>query len=109
MTQNSPSRRELSLLRALLTRGGRKRSNCCRCEGVRAVEELLARRKDLVQFIVATQRGIDAMRCELPEVKLLSEEEFSQYSDTLNSQGIIAVAEIPESPDTPVAGDFILA
>ena len=35
------SRRESTLLKALLTRGGRRRSGCCRCEGVRAVKELL--------------------------------------------------------------------
>ena len=105
----SPSRRESSLLRALLTRGGRKRSGCCRCEGVRAVEELLDRRGDLVDFIVATQRGITAINRNLPNLRLLSEEEFSEYSDTLNSQGIIAVAKIPESPDKNVEGNFILA
>ena len=105
-----PSRRELSLLRALLTRGGRKRSNCCRCEGVRAVEELLLQRRELIEFIVATERGVGAMRCELPDLKIVSEEEFSQFSDTLNSQGIIAVAKIPEtSADTEISGDFILA
>ena len=105
----SPSRKESGLLRALLTRGGRKRSGCCRCEGVRAVEELLIRRGDLIEFIVATERGISAMNCELPKLRLLSEEEFAEYSDTLNSQGIIAVARIPESPQTPVSGNFILA
>ena len=109
MTIPSPSRRETSLLKALLTRGGRKRSGCCRCEGVRAVEELLDRRGDLIDFIVATERGISAMNRELPNLRLLSEEEFSEYSDTLNSQGIIAVARIPESPDTEVTGNFILA
>ena len=109
MTIPSPSRRELGLLRALLTRGGRKRSECCRCEGVRAVEELLERREDLIEFIAATQKAIDTINRKLPNLRLMSEEEFAGYSDTLNSQGIIAVARIPESPDVPVSGSFILA
>ena len=109
MSQLPPSRRELGLLRALLTRGGRKRSGCCRCEGVRAVEELLDRRADLIDFIVATPRAIDAINRELPELRIMTEEELAGYSDTLNSQGIIAVARIPESPDVKVTGNFILA
>ena len=109
MQNSSPSRRELGLLRALLTRGGRKRSCCCRCEGVRAVEELLDRRADLIDFIVATPRAINTINRDLPQLRLMSEDELSEYSDTLNSQGIIAVARIPESPDVPVSGNFILA
>ena len=109
MSLPSPSRRELGLLRALLTRGGRKRSCCCRCEGVRAVEELLDRRPELVEFIVATPKAMDIMNRELPDLRIMSDEELSEYSDTLNSQGIIAVAKIPEAPDAPVSGNFILA
>ena len=109
MSHPSPSRRELGLLRALLTRGGRKRSECCRCEGVRAVEELLDRRNDLIEFIVATTKAVDTINRELPNLRLMSESELAEYSDTLNSQGIIVVARIPESPDVPVSGNFILA
>ena len=106
---SSPSRREQSLLRALSNRAGRKKSGCCRCEGVRAVEELLERRSDLVEFIVATRRGIDTINRELPELRIVSDEEMAVFSDTLNSQGIIAVARIPEEPDSFNGGDFILA
>lgn len=109
MSHPSPSRRELGLLRALLTRGGRKRSECCRCEGVRAVEELLDRRIDLIEFIAATPKAVETINRELPNLRLMSETELSEYSDTLNSQGIIAVARIPESPEVPVSGNFILA
>ena len=109
MSIPSPTRREQSLLRSLLTRSGRKKSGLCRCEGVRAAGELLDRRSDLVEFIVATERGIETMKRELPGLRILSEEEFAVFSDTLNSQGIIAVARIPEAAEIPVSGDFILA
>ena len=109
MSIPSPTRREQSLLRSLLTRSGRKKSGLCRCEGARAAGELLDRRSDLVEFIVATPRGLETMKRELPGLRILPEEEFAVFSDTLNSQGIIAVARIPEVQDVPVSGDFILA
>ena len=109
MSIPSPGKRELGLLKALLTRGGRKRSGCCRCEGLRAVKELLDRKKELVEFIVATPKAVSMINRELPNLRLLSDEELAEYSDTLNSQGIIAVAKIPEFPDSPVSGNFILA
>ena len=103
------SRREQSLLRTLATRAGRKKSGFCKCEGVRAIEELLDRRSQLVEFIIATQRGIEAINRELPELRIVSEEEISAFSDTLNSQGIIAVARVPEEPEYIADGSFILA
>ena len=109
MSSTTPSKRELSLLRALLTRSGRKKSGLCRCEGVRASMELLDYCSDLIEFTVATQRGIDSIGRELPELRILSEEEFATYSDTLNSQGVIVVAKVPDAEGKTVSGDFILA
>ena len=104
------SRREKSLLCALLTRGGRKRSNCCRCEGLRAVREMLAERPDLIEFTVGTGRGLASLGgVEPPDFRLVSEEEFSQFSATVNHQGILAVGRIPDFAETPPQGDFILA
>ena len=60
------SRREKSLVKALTTRNGRRRSGCCRCEGVRAVRELLDNFPQLVQFTVATERGLAALPGEKP-------------------------------------------
>lgn len=111
--RNSPpaalSRREYSLLNALLTRGGRKRSGRCRCEGVRAVRELLAHCGDLVDFVVATERGLKALDRPVKSPRIISEKEFESCAATVNSQGVIAVARLPEPPDTAPAGDYILA
>lgn len=102
------SRRETSLLRALTTRGGRRRSEFCRCEGVRAVRELLAKRPELVEFVAATARGVAALGCEPPKFRQLAEEEFSSVSDTVNSQGVLALARIPEEKTGVPDGEFIL-
>ena len=102
------TRRETSLLRALTTRGGRRRSDHCRCEGVRAVRELLARRPELLEFVAATARGIAALGEEPPSLRLLDETEFSRISDTVNSQGVLALARVPENCAAAPEGNFIL-
>ena len=102
------SRRETSLLRAITTRGGRRRSDFCRCEGVRAVKELLARKPELLEFVAATRRGIDALGAEPPALRLLDEAEFSGISDTVSSQGVLALARVPEETNDAPQGDFVL-
>jgi len=102
------SRRETSLLRALNTRGGRRRSEFCRCEGVRAVRELLDKRPDLVVFVAATPRGIAALGAATPDTRMLDEAEFSSVSDTVNHQGVLALARVPEEPADAPRGEFIL-
>lgn len=102
------SKREFSLLRALTTRGGRRRSDFCRCEGVRAVKELLEKRPELVEFVAATPRGVGALGGEPPEFRPLDEAEFSSVSDTVNSQGVLALARIPEEKTGAPDGEFIL-
>ena len=102
------SRRETSLLRALTTRGGRRRSEFCRCEGVRAVKELLARQPGLLEFVAATERGVAALGTEPPALRLLDEAEFSGISDTVNSQGVLALARVPEECSAAPEGQFVL-
>ncbi|MBR7107093.1 MAG: RNA methyltransferase [Lentisphaeria bacterium] len=104
------TRREKSLVKALATRNGRRRSGCCRCEGVRAVRELLDNCPELVKFTVATERGLDSLPGTKPaEVRIVSEKEFDELADTVNSQGILTVADIPQDADDSAEGDFILA
>ena len=102
------TRRETSLLRALTTRGGRRRSEFCRCEGVRAVKELITRKPELLEFVAATRRGVAALGSEPPALRLLDETEFSGISDTVNSQGVLALARVPEEVSAAPTGKFIL-
>lgn len=103
------SRREENLLRALLTRGGRRRSGCCRCEGVRAVGELLLRAPGQIRFILATERGAGGIAAPPGLLRIVGEREFARYSDTVSSQGVIAVAAEPPPASGEVSGPFILA
>ncbi|MBQ9803360.1 MAG: RNA methyltransferase, partial [Lentisphaeria bacterium] len=103
------SRREKALLLALTTRGGRRRSGCCRCEGVRAVRELLTNFPGKVRFIAATERGIEALGTAPDKLRIVPEREFEELSGTVNSQGVIAVADMPEMASGAVQSDFILA
>ena len=103
------SRREKNLLQSLTTRIGRRKANCCRCEGVRAVRELLTFFPERVRFTAATERGLRTLGIGAPEVRMISEADFAAVSGTVTAQGVIAVAEIPPQAVGPVAGDFILA
>ncbi len=103
------TRRERSLLLALTTRGGRKRSGCCRCEGVRAVRELLAHRPELVKFVAVTDRALAQLELPAPVIRHVSEEELARCSETVSPQGVIAVAAIPSEASGEPEGEFILA
>ncbi len=106
------SRKNCALVRSLHTRHGRKKSNCCLCEGVRAVTELCTLRPELVHFAVATERGLADYGRELPcELFLLPEPEFAELAGTVNSQGILAVAGVPPERDAHTVPDepFLLA
>lgn len=103
------TRREKSLLKALTDRIGRRRYRCCRCEGVRAVRELAAFFPETIRFVVATERGAAALAMPEVDTRVVSEAEFAEYSGTVSSQGVIAVAEIPPQAEGAVEGDFILA
>jgi TrmH family RNA methyltransferase len=105
------TRRQESLIRSLYTRHGRRKAECCVCEGVRAAGELFSRAPGLVRFTVATESGA----AELPEIPgelcLVSEAKMRELSGTVRSQGVLAVATVPPEPadaDAP-ADPFLLA
>jgi len=91
----APSKRETALLRALGTRQGRRKNPFCRCEGVRAVRELLAFFPEKVLFCVGTAEGLARVACPPEKCRLLPENLFRELSGTVSPQGIIAAAEIP--------------
>ncbi|MEG2076864.1 MAG: RNA methyltransferase [Victivallaceae bacterium] len=90
------SKRQSALLRTLQSRHGRKRSEFCRCEGVRCCSEVYARNPELVCFSVATAER--AAELAIPgELVLLSENELREYGETVNMQGVVAVVKRPET------------
>ncbi len=105
------TRHEKAQLRALGTRQGRKHApEWCRCEGLRAVRDLLNFRPELVELTVATERGLAALAPVEPKnLRRVGEAEFSEFSATVNHQGILALAKIPPETSAPPQGDFLLA
>ena len=104
------SKKQTALVRSLYTRHGRKKSGRCVCEGMRCCGELYDARPDLLEFSIATAKTAEAM--SIPGVcEIVSDPELAALSATVNSQGILAIARIPEQPamDDPVAEPFILA
>ena len=97
------TRKESSLLRALATRAGRKKSGCCRCEGLRAVRELFLYHPEKVRFAVTTVEMQAAVDWPAELIRIVPERDFEEFSATVNSQGVIAVAEIPDAP----SGDIV--
>ena len=108
MNLPAPSKRETALLRSLATRQGRRKSCCCRCEGLRAVRELLAFFPDNVLFCIGTEKALAGIEFDPARLRVLPEHLFDDLSGTVTPQGIIAVAEVP-SPAKEVSGDFIFA
>ena len=108
MDFSSPTKRETALLRSLATRQGRRKSCCCRCEGLRAVRELLSFFPDKVLFCVGTEKALAGIQFDPARLRVLPEQLFEQISGTVSPQGIIAVAEVPVAPEK-ISGDFIFA
>ena len=98
MEYPAPTKRETALLRSLATRQGRRKSCCCRCEGVRAVRELLEFFPDNVLFCVGTEKGLAQIDFAPAKLRLLPEHLFNDISGTVSPQGVIAVAEVPPPP-----------
>ena len=103
------SRRETSLLRSLAQRSGRKKSGCCRCEGLRAVRELLEFYPDLIRFIAVTEKCAAEFADQENLLRIVPEKLFAELSGTVTSQGVIAVAQIPPEAEGAVQGDFVIA
>lgn len=103
------SRKEHSLLHSLLTRAGRKKTGCCRCEGLRAVRELLDFYPEKVRFIAVTERSAGDFAAYEKLLRIVPEKIFADFSGTVTTQGVIAVADIPPEAVGDIRGDFILA
>lgn len=108
MSFPAPSNRETALLRSLATRQGRRKSSCCRCEGLRAVRELLQFFPENVLFCVGTEKALREIEFDPARLRVLPEHLFERISGTVSPQGIIAAAQVPQAPEK-IAGDFIFA
>jgi TrmH family RNA methyltransferase len=95
---------KVKLARSLLERRGREKQGLCLVEGVRLIEDALRAgvRPALVFFLCSAQRPpgiqplLDSLQAEkIPEGEL-TPEVFKTLSDTVTSQGVIAILPIPK-------------
>lgn len=104
-----PDRKTEAAIRQLQSRHGRRKSEYCLCEGVRACRELLSKAPGLIvsgvlRDDIAAPEGTD-------HFFRASEKWFNEFSPTVQSQGILILAKRPaEIPDTvPAADAFVVA
>jgi TrmH family RNA methyltransferase len=98
---------KVKLARSLLERRGREKQGLCLVEGVRLIQDALRAgvHPALVFFAASAQRlpGSESLLAALEAGKAplwhLSPEVFETISDTVTSQGVIAVLPIPEASD----------
>lgn len=103
---NALTNKQKSLIKSLYTRHGRKKTSLCVCEGVRCCEELLNSAPQLVKFTVCR----DSLELDYKtgdNTFVVSDKEFAKLAATVNSQGIICVAEPQPFSDEIPSDDFI--
>ena len=89
------SKRRESLLRALTTRHGRKNSGYCLVEGLRCVNEILTLRPDLIEVCILREDMADRVEAPDDRTVVLPRAKFDSLAATVNSQGVLVLAEQP--------------
>lgn len=98
--------KQKALIKSLYTRHGRKKTSLCICEGVRCCGELLLAAPELVNFTVCRESlQIDFKISSTSYI--VSDHEFAKLASTVNSQGILCVAEVPKFATSKPEDDFL--
>ncbi len=90
----SLTRKNITLIQSLYSRHGRKKSDLCVCEGIRACKDVIRNHQHLIEFAICAENfnqddfNIDFIELPLAEIK--------KISSTVNSQGIILVLRKPK-------------
>ena len=103
------SKRQAGLITALRSRHGRKDSDLCLCDGLRACSEVITLRPDLLEMIVLREDFSADLAYPIEPVRL-PVQEFDKLTQTVHSQGIITVSRKPDAvaADSPLADPFAL-
>jgi RNA methyltransferase, TrmH family len=97
------TRNQEKLILSLSRRRKRKQHGLCICEGLRSCGELYASNPDLIYYGVVSERfavetqDLSSLLSTFAkkDFYLLSDDRFDRLTSTVNSQGILFVAEIP--------------
>jgi len=103
------SKRQTALIADLRSRHGRKDSELCLCDGLRACSEVINLRPDLLEMIILREDFQPNLKLPIESV-ILPEKEFNKLIQTVHSQGIITVSRKPDAvaPDAEPADAFAL-
>lgn len=105
---NNLPQKQKALIKSLYSRHGRKKTSLCVCEGMRCCEELLLAAPELVKFTVCRESlQVDFKTSSLTYI--IPDHEFAKLASTVNSQGILCVAGVPEFKCTSPEDDFLFA
>jgi RNA methyltransferase, TrmH family len=103
---NDLPQKQKALIKSLYSRHGRKKTSLCICEGVRCCEELLLAASALVKFTVCRESlQIDFKTSS--DTYVIPDHEFAKLAATVNSQGILCVAEVPEFTTAKPEDNFL--
>lgn len=84
------------LINSLYRKKTRYEEGLCICEGLRACRELYTGRPDLISFGV-TAENFNTSEFQDLDFYILPKNKFEKISSTINSQGIILIAKIPQN------------
>lgn len=103
------TKRQIAEIAALRSRHGRKDTEFCLCDGLRACGEVMSLRPDLLQMILIRDDFSSGLHFPMEPV-ILSVSDFEKITQTVHSQGIVTVSRKPEpiAPDAPAADSFAL-
>ena len=104
------TKKQISEIKSLYTRHGRKKSPFCVVEGVRACEEIFNRVPELVEYVVISDDYHG--KTLIPEnlfCYTIKKSLFATISATVATQGILALVKVPQEQNIEVADDFIVA
>ena len=105
---NDLSQKQKTLIKSLYSRHGRKKTSLCICEGLRCCEELMIAAPELVEFTVCRESlQIDFKISPLSYI--IPDHEFAKLASTVNSQGILCLAKVPEPAISKPVDDFLFA
>jgi RNA methyltransferase, TrmH family len=95
------------LITSLYRRKKRHEHGLCICEGLRTCQELYQANREFIEFAVARE-GLDVGEFENIDLYILPKDKFEKLSATVNSQGILFVARIPDNQKENINQDFYL-
>ena len=89
-------KREITLVRSLRTRHGRKRHASCICEGIKSCRELLVLKPEIIEFGIRSESFADTSFASI-DLRIVKDSEFAALSCFENPEGIMFIFKRPDT------------